>query len=79
MKELQAENERLKKKNQELEQMLKEALERIKELEAQVGQNSRNSNWPSSRDKGRKKKRKNNNLRAKSDKKAGGQAGHAWV
>ena len=73
--ELQVENEQLKKENSELRQMLQNALERIKQLEAQVGQNSRNSNWPSSRDKGGKKKRKQN-LRQKSDKKAGGQPGH---
>lgn len=75
MDELRAENERLKKENKELGQQLKAALERIAYLEGQLGQNSRNSNWPSSRDKGRKKKRKQN-LRPKSDKKAGGQAGH---
>jgi transposase len=73
--DLQTENERLKKENKELRQMLKIALERIEQLEAQLGQNSRNSNWPSSRDKGSKKKRKQN-LRQKSDKKPGGQAGH---
>jgi transposase len=55
--------------------MLKKALERIEQLEAQLGQNSRNSNWPSSRDKGRTKKRKQN-LRPPSDKKTGGQPGH---
>ena len=73
--DLRTENEQLKKENQELRQMLKIALERIEQLEAQLGQNSRNSNWPSSRDKGRKKKRKQN-LRQKSDKKTGGQPGH---
>jgi transposase len=73
--DLQTENERLKKENKELQQMLKIALERIEQLEAQLGQNSRNSNWPSSRDKGHKKKRKQN-LRPKSDKKTGGQTGH---
>lgn len=71
----QKENEQLKQENQKLRQMLKKALERIEQLEAQLGQNSRNSNWPSSRDKGRKKKRKQN-LRQKSDKKTGGQPGH---
>jgi len=73
--DVQKENEQLKKEIKELRQMLKIALERIKQLEAQLGQNSRNSNWPSSRDKGRKKKRKQN-LRPKSDKKTGGQPGH---
>jgi len=73
--DLQVENEQLKKELIELRQKLKEALEQIGKLEAQKGQNSRNSNWPSSRDKGRKKKR-NQNLRQKSDKKTGGQPGH---
>ncbi|MCB9078392.1 MAG: IS66 family transposase [Anaerolineaceae bacterium] len=73
--DLETENERLKKEIQELRQLLKKALERIEQLEAQVGQNSRNSNWPSSRDKGGIKKRKQN-LRQKSDKKTGGQPGH---
>lgn len=75
MNELQRENENLKQALKELRQQLKAAMERIADLEAQVGQTSRNSNWPSGRDKGRKKKRKQN-LRSKSDKKAGGQAGH---
>jgi len=73
--DLRTENERLRKEIKELRQMLKIALERIEQLEAQLGQNSRNSNWPSSRDKGHKKRRKQN-LRPKSDKKAGGQPGH---
>ncbi len=73
--DVQKENEQLKKENQELRQMLKIAMERIEQLEAQLGQNSRNSNWPTSRDKGHRKKRKQN-LRQKSDKKTGGQPGH---
>lgn len=73
--DLRTENEQLKQENQELREMLEIALERIEQLEAQLGQNSRNSNWPSSRDKGRKKKRKQN-LRRQSDKKTGGQPGH---
>lgn len=73
--DLQRENEQLKQEIKELRQMLKIALERIKQLEAQLGQNSRNSNWPSSRDKGHQKKRKQN-LRQKSDKKTGGQPRH---
>ena len=72
---LQRENEQLRTENQELQRLLKKALERIEQLEAQLRQNSRNSNWPSSRDKGRKKKGKPN-LRQKSDKKTGGQPGH---
>lgn len=58
--EVQAENEQLKKENRELRQMLKEALARIKELEAQMGQNSQNSNWLSIWDEGHKKKRTQN-------------------
>jgi transposase len=73
--ELQRENEQLKKENKELRELLKIALERIEQLEAQLGQNSRNSSWPSSRDKGCKKRRKQN-LRQKSAKKTGGQPGH---
>ena len=73
---LRKENGQLKQENKELRELLKIALGRIEELEAQVGQNSRNSNWPSSRDKGHKKKRKQNNLRQKSDKQSGGQPGH---
>jgi len=73
--DVQKENEQLKRENEELRELLKMALGRIKELEAQLGQNSRNSNWPSSRDKGHKKKRKPN-LRQKSDKQTGGQPGH---
>ena len=55
MNVLEAEVERLREENAELRQLLQEALARIKALEAQVGQNSRNSNWPSSRDKGKKR------------------------
>lgn len=49
---------------------------RVAELEAQVGQDSHNSHWPSSRDKGRRQK-KTRSLRQASGKQAGGQAGHA--
>lgn len=72
---LEKENEDLRQENQELRRQLEKALERIAQLEAQVGQTSRNSNWPSSRDKGRKRSRRQN-LRQKSGKKPGGQAGH---
>lgn len=48
---------------------------RVAELEAQVGQDSHNSHWPSSRDKGRRQK--NKSLRQASGKQPGGQAGHA--
>jgi hypothetical protein len=80
MEELQRENERLRQENQELRELLKQVTERliaaeqrIKELSEQLKQNSHNSNWPSSRDKGR---RKTNSLRSKSERKAGGQEGH---
>jgi transposase len=73
--DLRIENERLKPENTKLRQLLKEALKRVEELEGQLRQNSSNSNWPSSRDKGRKKKAMQN-LRRKSDKKPGGQPGH---
>lgn len=65
----------LKQEVGQLRQALKEALATIKELQAQLDQNSRNSHWPSSRDKGTKK-RHTQSLRQKSDKPAGGQAGH---
>ena len=80
MEELKKENERLKQENQALQQMLKEALERlaeaeqtIKQLKEQLGQNSRNSSWPSSRDKNQPKPK---SRRQKSKRKAGGQKGH---
>lgn len=73
MNALKAENERLRQEVTELRELLEAALARIKELEAQVGQNSRNSNWPSSRDKGKKRTR---SLRKKSNKQPGGQPGH---
>jgi transposase len=44
---------------------------RVQELEAQVKQDSHNSHWPPSRDKGRSK-----SLRQRSGKKRGGQSGH---
>lgn len=72
---LQDEIKQLRQENAELRKALKEALETIKELKAQLGQDSRNSSWPSSRDKGRKKRR-TKSLRQKSDKSAGGQPGH---
>lgn len=77
-----AEIARLRAENDALRLQLQVALETIKgmkqrqeELEAQLGQDSHNSNWPSSRDKGRKAKR-TRSLRQKSGKKAGGQVGH---
>jgi len=80
MEELLRENELLKQENQELRELLKQVTEqlmaaeqRIKELSEQLKQNSRNSNWPSSRDKSR---RKTKSLRPKSERDAGGQEGH---
>ena len=57
----------------QLSGVVNELSERIKELEAQLAQDSHNSHWPSSRDKGRRQTR---SLRKSSGKKAGGQAGH---
>ena len=80
MEELRQENERLRQENQELRDLLKQVTEKlavaerkIEQLTQQLGQNSRNSNWPSSRDKSRPKPK---SLRQKSGRKAGGQAGH---
>ena len=56
MDELLREIERLKQENQDLRDLLQQVTERlvaaeetIKQLRQQLGQNSRNSNWPSSR------------------------------
>ena len=75
-----AETDRLRAENEELREQLSLALQvieqlqqRVQELEAQVKQDSHNSNWPSSRDKGRRTK----SLRERSGKKPGGQPGHA--
>lgn len=80
MEELRRENEQLRQENQELRESLKQVTERliaaeqkIKELSEQLKQNSRNSNWPSSRDKSRSKTK---SLRSKSERKVGGQEGH---
>jgi transposase len=82
MDELRRENERLKQENQELRELLKQVTERlsvaeqtIKRLKEQLGQNSHNSNWPSSRDKSRPKPNPKS-LRPKTERKAGGQKGH---
>ena len=74
MKAAKDELEQLRQENGELRKALEAALETIKELKAQLNQTSRNSNWPSSRDKG--KKRRTKSLRQKSKKAAGGQRGH---
>ncbi|MFZ1399678.1 MAG: IS66 family transposase [Candidatus Promineifilaceae bacterium] len=71
----QQENEQLKQRIQELEAALQAAQQQIAELTALLKQNSRNSHWPSSRDKSRQKKR-TKSLRRQSDKKPGGQKGH---
>lgn len=82
MDELRRENERLRQENQELRELLKQVTERliaaeekIKQLSQQLKQNSRNSNWPASRDKSRRRP-KAKSLRPKTERKAGGQAGH---
>jgi len=71
----QQENEQLKQRIEELEEALQAAQQQIAELTALLKQNSRNSHWPSSRDKSRQKKR-TKSLRRKSEKKPGGQKGH---
>jgi len=75
MDDLRQENKRLKQENQELRERLAIAEAKIKQLVGLLSQNSRNSNWPSSRDKSRKKRR-TKSLRQKTDRKAGGQEGH---
>jgi transposase len=75
MDELQQENKRLKQENQELRERLAATEATIKHLVELLNQNSRNSNWPSSRDKGRRKP-KPKSLRQKTDRQAGGQKGH---
>lgn len=73
--DLATENQRLREEIAQLREEIGQLRQRNKELEALLGQNSRNSNWPSSRDKSRTKKR-TRSLRSKSGKKAGGQKGH---
>lgn len=82
MDELRRENERLKQENQELRELLQQVTERlttaeqkIKQLSEQLGQNSGNSNWPSSRAQSRQKPNPKS-LRPKTERKAGGQEGH---
>ena len=77
---LRAENERLRAEVASLREQLSLALQvieqlqqRVQELEAQLNQDSHNSHWPPSRDKGRAKSK---SLRERSGKKPGGQAGH---
>lgn len=71
----QQEIEQLKQQVKELEAALEAAQRQIAELTALLNQNSRNSHWPSSRDKSRKRKR-TKSLRRRSGKKPGGQKGH---
>lgn len=75
LRQLREENERLRGELQELRERLAAAEAKIKQLVELLGQNSRNSSWPSSRDKGRQKP-KPKSLRTKTERKAGGQDGH---
>jgi transposase len=72
--ELEQEVADLKQRLAEALELVQRLLQRVAELEAQLKQDSHNSNWPSSRDKGRRKRK---SLRPKSDKRAGGQPGHS--
>lgn len=72
--DLQREVEWLRQEVHKLREALKASELRIAELTALLEQNSRNSHWPSSRDKGRPKRTQS--LRPQSEKKAGGQEGH---
>jgi transposase len=74
--QLRAENTQLKRENQELRERLAVAEAKIKQLSELLQQNSRNSSWPSSRDKGRQKP-KSKSLRPKTERKVGGQEGHS--
>ena len=68
---LRAENEQLRTQLSMALQVIEQLQQRVQELEAQVKQDSHNSHWPPSRDKGRTK-----SLRERSGKKPGGQPGH---
>ncbi|MBE7529375.1 MAG: hypothetical protein HS099_06550 [Ardenticatenaceae bacterium] len=52
VEQLRAENKKLKREIQELREKLTAAEAQIKQLIELLGQNSYNSSWPSSRDKG---------------------------
>lgn len=75
VKQLRAENKQLKREVQELREKLTVAEAQIKHLVELLGQNSHNSSWPSSRDKGRQKP-KPKSLRPQTERQAGGQEGH---
>lgn len=82
MDELAQENQRLKQENQalrealaQMQQQLAAVQQQLADLQARLGQNSRNSHWPSSRDKPRSKA-VTRSLRQKSERQAGGQTGH---
>lgn len=64
---LREECQHLRERNVELEEL-------VKQLTARLNQNSRNSSWPSSRDKSRKPKP--TSQRKRSNRKTGGQKGH---
>jgi transposase len=74
--DIQEEIAQLRQALAEAQEALLAANLKIKELTERLNQNSRNSNWPSSRDNTRKKKRTTKSLRVKSNKKQGGQEGH---
>ena len=76
IQQLREENKQLREENRTLKERLAVVEEQVKKLLEQLGQNSHNSNWPSSRDKTRKKKPKPKSLRQKSGRNAGGQKGH---
>ncbi|MHB8370571.1 MAG: DUF6444 domain-containing protein, partial [Leptospirales bacterium] len=68
--------QRATEQNRSLTDLVEEKNARIKELEERLRQDSHNSHKPPSTDGYRKPAPKNRSLRTKSDKKAGGQAGH---